>query len=561
MQAAQLIQQIDLPQQTLKRLPFCESAKVSRVAEWAGNLRATQAVHTAALLYEALPQVCQLDCSATLRFEILETLRPYVHNCIESLSKHFLNQPISLQEQAQKAAIIAQSLQKCMIDGYTLCVRDIVLDKKQKLLREPFFPVALHRALTAHAALVFRSFQLYSQVPQGIWLSAHSLFRTADQFDLLDKAIEDPFLHKPHQTTIQSAYMRMVLLATSRCFQLGQKDIGALFRAFAEWAQLVRFSVGTSDQKEHFYCVNLSIDQAPMYKYRINADDAGDLIIELDFRSLLSQLTKQSRESSAEFGGSKVSISREISTAALNHVIDTLGNTAQRRQERRETQGTVDICIGLADCHYFLSDCRSFDDFVRSCTRGDSAPTEDAFLSGLTPRDSFSNAGGASATRPQFRVAIQNASQGGYCLMWENKTPIKVESGDLIGVKEFGKKVWIVGVVRWIRQKKTGSQLGVQILSDRALPAAVAQVYDVGGYSDYMRALYLPPSRLLDLPASFITASIPFQELDKVKYLFTGESGEAKLDKCLLSVGSIQQFMFHASANAPSAQPGKESSW
>lgn len=541
MQATELIQNIELPARDLKKLKFCESAKLNRVDEWLSHLRATQAMQTSSALYEALPEVVRLNCNPQVRFEILEHMRPYAQNCIEALSKFFLNQPISLPEEAQKAAIVAQSLQKSMIQGYVSVIADVLLDKRQKQVREDFFGTALHRAVTGYSLLFLRSYQIYSQTPKGMWLALHSLFQIADQYDLLDKGIKDPLIQKPPLSSIQSVYMRSVLMSTARVSQLKQKDIGALYRAFCDWSSLVRFQLGTSDAKESFYCINLLRDTAPFYKSRLNAEEASELVIELDFGPLLSQLTKQTRDAVQELSGTTtVVVSKEVSVAALRHVIDTLGNTALRRQERRSIQSAADMCVGLADCHYFLCGGQNFDQFVSAQNR--SGGVEDTFLSGLTPRDSF---GDERDERPQHRISIQNVSQGGYCISWEGHA-IKVEAGDIIGLKEFGKKFWSVGIVRWIRQKRNGSQLGVQILSEKTQAAAVAQNYDMGGYSDFMRALYLPASRLLDISASLVTASIPFQEFDKVKLIAEGIKLTVKLDNRILSVGNIQQFSFHS---------------
>jgi hypothetical protein len=554
-QASELIQNIELPPRDLKKLRFCESAKLARVDEWLGHLRATQAMQTSAALYEALPEVTRLNCNPHTRFDMLEHMRPYAQNCIEALSKLFLNQPICLPEEAQKAAIVAQSLQKSMIQGYVSVIADVIEDKRQKHVREEFFGVALHRAITGYSLLFLRSYQIYSQTPKGMWLALHSLFQIADQYDLLDTGIKDPIIQKPSLTSIQTVYMRSVLMSTARVSQLKQKDIAALYRAFCEWSSMVRFQLGTSDAKESFYCINLSRDAAPFYKSRLNQDEDSDLIIELDFAPLLSQLTKQTRDAVQELSGTTtVVVSKEVSIAALRHVIDTLGNTALRMQERRNIQSAADICVGLADCHYFLCDNQTFEQFVSS--QNNRGGVEDTFLSGLTPRDSF---GDERDERPHHRISIQNVSQGGYCLFWEGHA-IKVESGDIIGLKEFGKKFWSIGIVRGIRQKRNGSQLGVQILSEKTQAAAIAQSYDMGGYSDYMRALYLPASRLLDIPASLITASIPFQELDKVKLMADGLRGTAKLDQRILSVGSIQQFSFHTLDDQGGETSSKQSS-
>jgi hypothetical protein len=546
-QALEFIQNIELPEPNLKRLTFCDSAKPQRVEEWASNLRATRVLTTSSYLYEALPEVSRLKCSAQTRVEILEILRPYAQHCIETLSKSFLNQPISLPEDAKKAAIVAQSLQKSMIDGYIQAVKSCLIEKRQKQTSSPYFALSLHRAITGYGLLFYRSYQIYSQAPKGLWLALHSLFKIADSFELLDTQHRDPIQLRPVQTSIQIAYMRIILMATSRVNQLNQKDIGALYQAFAEWASPVNFRLGISDVNESFYCVNLNKDFGAQYKSRIGDSEQDDLIIELDFAPLLLQIGKQTKDHHGGFANEKsIGVPRNVSKAALAHVIDTLSNAALRRQERRPTQSTAEICIGLTDAHAYLSNGISFDEQIAELSR-DSA-IQDTLSSGFTPRSSHDKE--APIDHHKYRISVQNVSQGGYCLLWEGDSSLKIESGELIGLKEFGHKSWSIGVVRWIRQRRAGSQLGILLLSDRCKSAAIAQMYDMGGYADYVRALYIPRSKIYDEPETILCPNIPFDELDKVKLILDKEVLNAKLEKRLLNAGSIQRLSFRATTAA-----------
>lgn len=556
MQPISLINQIELPEQSLKKLSFCNSSRVNKVAEWANQLRPTQFEKTSAMLYQALPEVIRLKTSTQNRFDMLEALRPYVQSTIMGLTKSFLQQPIALPPEAQKSAIVAQALQKYMIDGYMLVVRDTLLSKKAKADLEPFFAAALHRAITGIGLVFIRSYQIYAQAPRGMWLNMHSLFRIADSFELLDTRIPDEVQRIVKVSSIQSAYLQAVLLASARPHQLSQNDVRAIYDAFAEWAEYVSFDVELSDDPDCFYYVNLDRDSGPTYKSRYTDEEAHNLKIELKLKSLVNQLAKQTGEAAEEVAMSTIKVPKDINIATLKHLLEAWGNVAQRQQERRPTQITADICVGLSDCHYFLCNGVQFDDFTSAA--GDHVPN--SVSSGFTPRDAFGQSATANTERPVTRVEVQNVSQGGYCLLWNSDSPLKVQSGDIVGVKEFGKRRWVIGVVRWIRQKRRSSQLGVQILSERVQPYALAQNYDMGGYSDFMRALYVPASQLADTPESFITSSAPFQALDRVKVLDGDNVFEAKLDEQIFATGSVQQLLFRRSKKSQSTNESK-SSW
>lgn len=543
MQPIELIRLVALPEQNIKKLSFCASNKAQRVAEWASLLRPTQIGQTSASLYAALPELNRLIVTPQARYEMLESLRPYVQNTISGLSKNFLHQPLALTPEAQKSVIIAQALQKHMVDGYIICIREFILNNKKKTEPSEALINSLHRAMTGIGLLFMRCFQIYTQPTRGYWLALHALFRIADNFELLDKRVKDEINPVSIVTSIQNAYLRTIMLSASRPHQLGQNDINAIYNAFSDWADHVRFKIELSDNADCFYYVNLDRDAGPLYKSRVSEDEAENLLIELHLKPLLSQLAKHTGISSdEELGASAIQVPKDVSTAVLSHVLDSWSNVAQRKQERRDIQMTADLVIGLIDSHYFVCNGQDFESFLHA-SAGDSV-FEDSTGGGFTPRETFGSNSADKQSRPTHRVEVQNVSQGGYCLLWKSSNPLKIQSGELVVLKEFGKRDWTVGVVRWIRQKKNSSQLGVQILTDRAQAYALAQNYDMGGQSDFMRALFIPASQFSNSPASLITSSAPFQTMDRVTVLDGNQTISAKLDERLFSTSSIQQFSY-----------------
>ncbi|WP_143247467.1 PilZ domain-containing protein [Agaribacterium haliotis] len=538
MQAHDLMKLIALPEQSLKKLSFCASYKAQRVADWASLLRPTQVEKTGATLYAALPEVNQLRCTAAVRFEMLEALRPYVQNTIFGLSKTFVNQPMPLSEAAQKSALIAQSLQKYMADGYCLVVRDLVTANKVKAKQIELLCSALHRAITGFGLIMMRGLQIYTPEPEGLWLNMHSLFRCADLYDLLDERVNDPIQRKGKLSSIQNCYLRSVLLSSCKPMQLPQKDIPTLYDYFGEWAAMVSFRLDLSDDPECFFYLNLDKDLGPIYENRIGDDEKQQLLVELNLRSLTNQIAKQESDEDSAGQSAGLKIGTDFSPALLQHLLSCWSGVSQRRHERRGAKLTAEVGVGLNDCHYFCNNNQDFNSFIS----GQSSDEIDSNIGGFTPADSFSNSEPKSAERPIYRLEIQNISQGGYCLVWKGSSELKIQAGEVIVLREFGKPSWQLGVIRWIRQRRSSSQFGLQILSDKADAYGIAQTYDMGGYSDYMRALLLPADSFSKTEASMLTASAPFRAGDKVKLIDGEKTYSGKLEKCLFATNSVQQF-------------------
>ena len=253
MQPPELINAITLPQQHLGKLKFCGSNKPQKVEAWIEQLRVTQAMPTAILLYRSIPEITQLKCDARTRFDMLELIRPIVHNTINALTKDFLNQPVALPEEANRPAMIAQPLQKRLIGAYLLCLQEVIHKKQVISKNGDFFNQALHRAITGIGNFFLRSYQLYVGTPPGLWTQLHTLFLVAEYYHILEYVVEDPVSIRKSKTTIKSAYLRVLILASTRPNQLSQKDVAAVFQAAENWSPFLKYRRSPTDDKDNFF--------------------------------------------------------------------------------------------------------------------------------------------------------------------------------------------------------------------------------------------------------------------------------------------------------------------
>lgn len=525
-------------------MSFCARSKPAALQKWVDSLLATQINQTSVQLYKAIPEIARLKTDYHTRIELLEIVRTTVQDSISGLQKSFLNQPLIMPAGAQKTALIAQTLQKTMVDGYVAAVIQISTFGKAKKQTMNQLALALHRAISGIGLLFFRCHQIYSQTPASLWSTLHILYQVAEYYDLADQSIIDTGLKTTRSSSIQSAYIRVLMLDTARTNQLSQNDIDAAYTVFEHWSTAIKIHGSLTDNVENFFAVNLLGAQGPVYKSKIESKNV-QRIIELDFLLLLSQLSKQSGASDEELSsGNAIKVPRDFPAALLTHLLETWGNIAQRKLNRREVSSEADVCIGLVDCHYFACNGQDFDYFLSSSGSPESSRTG-SFSQGLTPA-SHLNASYTNFGRPTFRVSLQNTSAGGYCILWKGTISGKVMAGELIGVKELGKRTWSFGVVRWVRQLKNASQLGIQILTTNAKPYAIAQTYDVGGYSEFMRALFIPPAKNCFAYPTILTSAAPLKEFDKVHLLDGERKRMAKLDRASFQTKAVQQFKFHS---------------
>jgi len=541
-QLTQQLNRFQLPKQVLDNLSFCLNNRASTVKGWVHSLPATRINHTSVLLYKALPEIGRLKTSAESRIEMLEALRPYIHNCIQGLAKDFLSKPLTLPEGPLKAAVVAQALQKHMNNGYCLALRDLSAKYKSTKSPDPKLEFACHRAITGLGLLLFRSHQLYTQIPTGLWRDFHSLYQVAELLKITDLPIEDPLLKANKASTISQIYLRILLLCCARPNQLQPSEVSVVYGALENWVPLGKLLGGGVQDSNNLFLANLSSDNGPMYKSRFMGSSKDD-VRELDIKQLINALEKQYEKGESSETDILV-IPKHMSAGLVDHLLRSWSITQQRSFERQTRGDKIDVTIGMSNLHFHIANGMSFNDFTG---QGDDEEIDlDAFSNdpwGASASSENEEEDGADGY-PSHSVQAVDSSPGGYCIEWRDSTPGQVKAGDAIGLKEQGRHRWGIGIIRWIQQHRDMTRMGIQLLAPKTVPYAAARELPGGEFGDYMRVLMLPELKAANQPATLLTANAPFQEYGRILLNNQGEIRQAQLSRRLFSTGSISQFSF-----------------
>jgi hypothetical protein len=137
---------LHIPSPTQHQLSFCQ-ANVVGITNWTKNLPMANTGEAARQLYQAIRELNQLHADPSLRFKLLEVMRPYIYSIGTLLAKHFLQTSISLNERQLKIANLSQSLQSHLATGYKIVVADSMAalssaDKPSKVVT-----TSIHRAI------------------------------------------------------------------------------------------------------------------------------------------------------------------------------------------------------------------------------------------------------------------------------------------------------------------------------------------------------------------------------------------------------------------------------
>jgi cyclic-di-GMP-binding protein len=595
----QLVQQLNVPIQDLAQLSFCDGTRDSSVKAWVRSLPLTQTQFVSGLLYQALPDVGRFQTTPGNRIQILESLRNSTLQSIEGLTQNFLNQPLILPEPAVKTATIAQALQKHMINGYLVAIRDLC---NQANANTDLITLAIHRAITGLSLLLLRYYQLYVPISGQLWAELHSLYQIALQLGVTENTVVDDHPHLQHCNTITLAYMRALLLACAHPNQLRQDEILSTFEALNDLSALAQLHDSQTGNHDNLFAVALNSNRPPLYRSRFAADD-DNLLLELNTAQICKRLIEINATTNSEtLEGTSLRNELQLTSALTLHLIQAWNLLAQRNFERQESQGALDVAVGLSNIHYQLAGQMNFTHFLNRTIGMHSTdhsagsifqkrgvklintakqnakndPWEDAFDIAGTPL-----AGRSIATdgiefaikkqeveefkdaNPIYHVPLIDSSPGGYCIEWRDEIPSQVKAGELLGLRDPLRNRWSLGVVRWANQTKGATQLGIQILAASATPVGLAMIHKTGDTSEYLRALEIPPLKAINQPTTLITNAVSFREYSKARiYKRTNngsdtEQNNIQLTRRLFATGAISQFTYRELATGKPKETAK----
>ena len=544
----------DLPTNSLKKLSLVGESK-SEMQTWVASLSMLNVGETAKQLYTTLQELLILDVPDSTRFELIEVLRPAVYTIIESLSKHYINQNILLDERAERIAGLAQQLRVFAAMIYrSIAVRTtedlqthtfglFAVGKKKVFLN--LAAQAIHRGLTEFFRLSAESKTLYLPVYKGMWLRLHELFQKAQTLELSKFALRDENQAYGKILTIEQAYLRSIFMSACNTNKLRQTEIKKISQLSEIWVGLVRISPTPSGRD--LFLVDTSIDAPPMYISQLKQINPSMYYI--DVQELLSHFEN--------LGGDHVKLLHPSEETLLSgslrlHLLQTLRAPAERSTERHPHNGVINLSLGLIGAHYQLADRQSFEEVIQIqevITNPEIPIIQPGSAHNVDLNYSIQEGKVRQNATKEYLEAYQcqiiNSSLGGYCIRWVGTTPNVLRSGELIAIRENDDAEWSIGLIRWVQQQlNSGAEFGIEILSQRGKACGARVIRQDGYSSDYMRTILLPEMKELNRTASIIAPILAFKSGHKISIRLGNEEVRAQLMREIVVTQSFSQFEF-----------------
>ncbi|PCJ50245.1 MAG: hypothetical protein COA74_03205 [Gammaproteobacteria bacterium] len=555
--------------------------------QWLEQLPTANLGETSRRVYHRLLESNAVLIDAKSRSSILSSLESSVKHICDSLKKHYIGHSVSLSTKQKKIANLCQAIQLEMAIGYKTIIEDLLSDEKysNKLL-----PLAVNHSLYYLHSVQIRSYQLYRDLPQGLWHEIHTLYQLAEQ----NQFHENKYTIGTISYQTLGTYKKILLLATTNPNQLRQKDIEDIAHSLSLIARKTRLD--SAPDADYDFVVNLNTDAAPFHRALIK-DGMKAHYRGISLHQVVSLL--QDELKLADSSKTKTGIDERI----LRHLLRAWGTMATRAFSRTAGNGVIKISIGLAGCHYLINkEMHGDEDTIDSLEGGAlleslEGSLKDAMVIGEEesnnlhipkPRNNNwnSNISGPAIKTDNFwdavyikrsatdlpevkkpvdfmvptskptesdkydlkEATIINVSPGGYCLKLDGHLPKQTQTGEIIGLLEHnrdGSHIWNIGTIRWMQQNDTGFlQLGVQLIAPNAEPVLGQMRSNHMDEHSYQRCLLLPELLGIGQPQTILTSPIPFSANHNLHIKSNAHDDVIHLVKLLASGHSYQQFEY-----------------
>ena len=532
------------------KLSFCDSNTKS-LNEWISTLAIMQLGDTSKALFSALLELSEFECSETLRFDLIQTLRPTIENVLGSLEKNFFNQGVITSDRNEHIIELAMLLRCYFAAIYINIVRRssdqlehqkfsfFALNQKKNL--QTARTLATFQALQQLTQLLYQQHMLYSEPVAGQWLIAHQLYDAAVTHKYHHTSLEQP-AGKPSLNNVAQAYAQLILLDIFNTNQIRQSEIQALFQCSFDWAKMLQLLPNETELTK--YVVDTSKDHPPIYNKKQSSGFNPNIFISTN--SLLDHVTATLHKN-AEYISKNEKI--YLTPALKFHVQTILGTTAERRHERYEYSAQLHICFGLLTAHFYLSKAKNFAETLQ-LEHGYGLQSESRFLSSWDKKESSDNQESSiqrlsRESKAVYQADILDISVNGYRIKWTTEAPKNLRTGEYILVKETSHGHWRGGVIRWLKQSSEKSlELGLEVLAQDIFPCAV-RIQSDRHVSNYHPALILKNHNLDETKTTIILpGSQIFREQQAIHLRLGKEEVKVYLLTAQLITQSFVQFDF-----------------
>lgn len=533
------------------KLSFADSS-VESVTAWVATLSIMQLGDTSQSVLQAICEISELNCSETLRFDLIQILHPITESILSSLEKNILNQGLSQSERLDHIVDLSSRIRTYFTNVYINIVQrshqELTSNKlsffnfKQKRNLKTARTLATFYALEQLGLLLIQQQMIYSGRLTHQWLATHHLYELAVKNQ--EHNININQLQGTHFTiqNIQQAYAQVLLLDIFNTHQIRPTETQALYQCTFDWVKLVQ--VLPRETMLSRYIVDGSKDVPPIYNRKQHVNFHTSLYIST--QNLLEHVNSTIHRESEYLSKNE---QLYLSAALKFHVQNVLGTTTERQHERYEYSAQLQMCFSIPTAHFYLSKAKNFAETLNLNNNyglQSESNKHSSIASGSDIASNFSDIKHLDREAKQiYQAQVLDISMNGYRIRWDNVAPKSLRTGEFILINESLNNKWKGAIIRWIKQSVNKTyEVGLEVLAQDIYPCAVKVPADRSTVN-FHPCLIVIVQNLNESDISIILPNLPFFKEQQAIYLrLETEEIKVYLTKTLLITQSFAQYEF-----------------
>ena len=556
-----LIPKLNIPTHTASKMR--PHLRLKQLERWTAELpigNTTVATHQ---MLEKLKTLNSTRYNYKDRLQLQNSLRPVLTELLHAIRQPLRQTAIPLDHQELYRANLLQTLLEQMAVGYKCVVNELSATPKLKDYDRMLLAEAIYLAMVFLNQRLVDSYGMYLPEPEKVWSDLHQLYQYAEQRQLLNMPIDDPFPDTPLpvKLTIDFIYKRIILLALAEPYHLMQYEADDMYRLISSSVENCVIEPFTEFVTHGEYIIELESDTGPRFitsEAHVQRDNARVIDMAAVKKQLNIHLQRLLASNLNASYIEAISLSERQQRDMLLRLADAWNAMLVRTAERFSLPAQVELSLGLNASHHYVSDGEPFTpelDELKLVTHSESdseRQTNNTIFAHAYEEAMHKDRIHENPNYPLNPWLQKNISPIGIALNYQQtEQNLDVRVGELVTYRVAGKKHqrWQIGVIRWLQQSlsdepEANLHVGIMNLANGAKPIGSKAVKGLGSGTDYFRGLLIPKQVSLNQTRSLILPALLYDVGSVLAINMKQRLFYARLTRMLISSRSFTQFDF-----------------
>ena len=559
--------------------------------QWVEDLPIGHVGQTSRDLHKILERLGIVNISPIERFEALEMLQPPLRFVLDSLTNHYLLDPLPLPKRERLIARLRQELMiKCVV-AYKVVLEQFHDESfTGYLLHKHARAEALRRVLFYLGQLLLHSYQLYQEVPPYIWREIHGIYHYAVENELYQRdPLRENGTMEPDALSAEGLYKQALLLALAGPYQLMKGDAQKVYSALRKWIAAVDLiPLKGQPATATGFVVDVLSDHppSPFGSQSRKQVSNGWLLGTERLRKVLETALQDATEDSQIGTARPLQAAGNLSADLVAKLALVWGLGLTRRGKRSGDSGKILMTCGIEAMYDSLggelqpnmteqrlgfkvtTDEEPADSLAGKQLAQDEYVIDagsDLNMNVAEPGPESSTAAEIAAEEPETTkvctkiCTIVDHSSNGYHLTFSGGGDSRVRVGELVGLRSAAADNtrsggWRLGVIRWLQAQKTARlSFGVELFEGEVKPISIRRERAGSSVIDYWCGFqeYREDGRAtLILPAFYAADG------DRLYLTHNGDAQTIRLQQALQRTDSFAQFWYEEISGISAGKQG-----